>query len=261
MLETVRIEAWFRILAQPHNRCIRDFTNDDTQNQTRCKPESREEKRNARRSPALWLKTALVKVCKQDGTTVSDTVRRLISEHVFKAEASLSQPALKDITMTIAKNPRKTLGMTAAAALSAFLFTAQPSMADAELFSSFDHNKDGKITIEEINPDVVRILDANHDKAIALGEFKPVTEMQSINDDIRETSDQRAEREIKVAFTKIDLSQPGNSSVNIWSASEIIPVDASDAEVKAMIADLKDKVTKGQFSDHPVPPTPPPSKN
>ena len=203
------------------------------------------------------LKTALVKACKQDGTTVSDTVRRLISEYVAKADASQSQPALKDITMTIAKNPRKTIGMTAAAALSAFLFAAQPSMADAELFSSFDHNKDGKITIDEIHPEVVRILDTNHDKAVALKEFKTVAEMQSVNDDIRETPNQRTKREIKVAFTRIDLSEPGNSSVDIWSASENIPVDASDTDVKAMIANLKDKVTKGQTAHHPAPPTPP----
>ena len=203
------------------------------------------------------LKKALVKACQRDGTTVSDKVRTLISDYVAEAEASQTQPALKDIAMTITKNPRKTLLMSAAAALSAFLFAAQPSMADAELFASFDHNKDGKITTEEINPDVVRILDTNHDRAIAIGEFKPVAEMQSVSDDIRETGDQRTEREIKVAFTKIDLSEPGNSSVNIWSATETIPVDATDAEVKAMLADLKSKVNEGQASGHPPAPTPP----
>ena len=74
------------------------------------------------------LKQALVKACKQDAVTVSDKVRALISDYVAEAEASQTQPVLKDIAMTITKNPRKTLGMTAIAAISAFLFAAQPSI-------------------------------------------------------------------------------------------------------------------------------------
>lgn len=186
------------------------------------------------------LKTALVKACKQDGTTVSDTVRRLISEYVAKADASQSQPALKDITMTIAKNPRKTVGLTITAALSALLLTAQPSMADNTLFASYDKNNDGIIAADEIHLDAIYHLDSNDNNSIEPSEFKPLTEAESTTSSLKQDTQGQAQREISATYKKIDLTNPGTASVLEWGIGHTVPADMPHDEVEILTAMMLD---------------------
>lgn len=190
------------------------------------------------------MKQALVKACKNQGVTVSDTVRGLITEYITVAEAGAPQPRLKGIAMKIARNPRKTLGMTLTSALAAVFLLAQPSVADDKLFASFDKNADGIIATDEINEDVVRVLDENHNNSIEPDEFSPLTEVESITDNIRQNDSGADERTVSVVYTKIDLSSPNDASVSILEARETIAADATDSEVEAMVAVLQETVAK-----------------
>lgn len=205
------------------------------------------------------MKKSLVDACRKQGVTVSDTVRGLISEYIATAEAGDPEPALKGIAMKISKNPRKTFGMTLTSMLAAIFLVAQPSLADDRIFESFDENADGVITMEEINEDVVRALDRNGNKTIELNEFETETEFESVNDIVRQVSDTIDERELRVSYTKIKLTE-GHADVGIWSVSDTIPVDANEEEVKDFIAKMKLMMKDHANStphDQLTPPTPP----
>lgn len=230
-----------------------------TDDKRRKGPEKQTERLEVRLGPSL--RDRFLSACRNMGATPSDVLRAAMSDYVLRAEAAERQSLKQELTMKIARNPRKTLGMTAAAALSAFLFAAQPSVADEELFASFDTDQDGVLTEAEVNPEVITALDKNHDGEVKLAEFKPYTVVESENDDIRGFPGEDPAREIRVSYSVIDLSEPGSASVNTWAATETIDVNAPEAEVDAVFARLKAKVQSGKDKDTPprppVPPTPP----
>jgi len=178
----------------------------------------------------------------------SEMLRGLISEHVAKVEASKTQPALKDITMTIAKNPRKSFAFTAATALSALLLTAQPSMAEDTLFDSYDKNNDGIITTDEIHIDAVYHLDSDNNNSIEPDEFHPLIEAENTTNSLKNDSQGQTQREISATYKRIDLSTPGNANITEWGIGHTLPADTPDQEIEditTMLLEMMKQHSKG----------------
>ena len=194
------------------------------------------------------MKQALVEACRKQGVTVSDTVRGLFSEYVSAAQAGETQPKLKGIAMKIAKNPRKTLGMTLAAALSAVVFLAQPSVADDALFESFDTNEDGVIDADEMDREALIMIDRDHNDKIEPDEFLPELTTRETRDEILETGSGERTREIAFTIRELKLVQGGEEAethLNTFSCSTSIALEASADDMQAEIADLTAKCERG----------------
>lgn len=177
------------------------------------------------------LKQTLVRICRQNGTTVSKTVRALIENYVEEVEAGNFQPLHKELTMKIIRNPRKTFAMTLTCALSALLFAAQPSIADDALFSAYDKDADGLLTVEELHVDAVKALDRNFDNRVQRNEFQVRTERESAHEQIIKLEDGSEELEISVLITRIDLSDAEEAVVNIWGLNHTLPAETSPSDI------------------------------
>ncbi|MEO1476116.1 MAG: hypothetical protein AAFS13_07000 [Pseudomonadota bacterium] len=185
------------------------------------------------------LKQSLVRACKRQGVTVSDTVRRLISEYVDAAEASDSQPAIKEIAMKIARNPIKSLAMTTATASAFVLFAAQPSMAEDDIFASFDKNADGVLTEGELNWEILDLLDADDDQAVALSEFKWKAWSESTTDKVLAAGDGEPVREIAYIRYQVVFDGPKSVTSNRSVCSDTLALDASATDAAILLDSLK----------------------
>ena len=187
------------------------------------------------------MKRDLVTACRQQGVTVSDTVRQLISDYIDAVEAGSPSPAYKEIAMRIAKNPLKTLGMTLASATAFALFAVQPSAADDDIFNSFDQNADGVLTEGEITAEALAILDADRDAQIAVNEFETQTIVRETADRVTSNPEGDAVREVLYVVKEVAFPAENESSINIWSCSDTLAVEADAAAVAALLGDLERK--------------------
>ena len=64
------------------------------------------------------------------GETASAAVRRFIDGYIAETETGRSETPIKELTMTVKRNPLKSLAMAASAAMAASLFATLPSTAD-----------------------------------------------------------------------------------------------------------------------------------
>ena len=64
------------------------------------------------------------------GETASAAVRRFIDGYIAETETGRSETPIKELTMTVKRNPLKSLTMAASAGMAAVLFVALPSTAD-----------------------------------------------------------------------------------------------------------------------------------
>jgi len=198
------------------------------------------------------MKQALVKACRKQGVTVSDTVRGLISEYISAAKAGSPQPKLKGIAMKIVQNPRKTLGMTLAASFSAIFLLAQPSVADDALFASFDKNEDGVIDANELDLEALSMIDRDHSETVEPDEFQAKLTMRETSDEILEKGSGERSREIAFTIRKLELVQgeeDAETHLNTFSCSTSIALDASEDETQAEIVTLTEKCERG-LKDH-----------
>ena len=138
--------------------------------------------------------------------------------------------------MTIAKNPRKTVGLTITAALSAFLLTAQPSMADDTLFASYDKNNDGIIAADEIHLDAIYHLDTNDNNSVDPSEFQPLTETEITTNSLKQDQEGQTMREISATYKRIDLTIPGQANVSEWGIGHTLAADTPDDKIEEIAA-------------------------
>lgn len=76
------------------------------------------------------VKRNFMAAARTHGETASAAVRRFIEGYIAETEAGQSETAIKELTMTVKRNPMKSLAVAASAAMAAFMFAAQPSIAD-----------------------------------------------------------------------------------------------------------------------------------
>ncbi|MEM7661239.1 MAG: hypothetical protein AAF292_03245 [Pseudomonadota bacterium] len=195
------------------------------------------------------LKQSLVTACKLQGVTVSDTVRRLIVDYVQAAEASETQPAIKEIAMKIARNPMKTVAMTVAAASSFVLFAAQPSLAEDDIFSSFDTNEDGVLTEGELSWEILDLLDADDNQAVGPTEFKWRAWSESTTDRVLAAGDGTPTREIAYTRYQVVFDGPKSVTSNRSVCSDTLPVnaaaEAADLLLETLKSDCAERVWEG----------------
>lgn len=153
------------------------------------------------------VKRAFMRETKRNGETASDAVRRFIDQYLEEAAQAQKPTPLSEITMTVAKNPRKTLAMTLSAAATAFTIAALPSAADESGFDVLDKNKNGVIEAEDIGEgaDVLfSVLDKNGDNQITRDEFGDVKAKV-----IKTESGDKTVVTRKISVLKVDASEDG----------------------------------------------------
>ena len=124
-------------------------------------------------------------LCRERSSTASDVLRSFITGFIDDAErAATEEPApsrLKELSIMLKRNPRKSL-TASASALGAFaLFAATPSVADDDVFERLDRNGDGLLTVEELTDPssggydatrtMIETMDLDDDGALSASEF------------------------------------------------------------------------------------------
>ncbi len=204
-------------------------------------PKARKEKKSEMLDVRLpyGMKRALVAACKQQGVTVSDTVRGLISEYIAATEADVSNPKLKGIAMKILQNPRKTFGMTLVSAFAATLFLTSPSVADDKIFESFDTDNNGRLSESEVSADVLDILDLDKNEEILPDEFQTYAKVFKSEDRVTTGQDGKAVREVSYVIKELRFEEPYSTSLNVNACSDTLPIEADKKEVEAVLAQMK----------------------
>lgn len=198
-------------------------------------------------------KKDFMEICKERGTTASDAVRGFISgviEDAARTETEEKAPKrLKELSMTLRKNPRKAL-TASASALGAFaLFATTPSVADDKVFERLDKNSDGLVTLEEISPadskgyaaaqEMFSALDRDEDGALTNDEFLSPSGCIVRREDKAEKKNGESSRTISIKMTAYDLTDPEMTNISIMTGDVMLDVDASEEEIKKTADDLQ----------------------
>ncbi|MEM9669904.1 MAG: hypothetical protein AAF950_13340 [Pseudomonadota bacterium] len=190
------------------------------------------------------LKQALVQACKDQGVTVSDTVRRLISDYIDAVEASDHSPAITEIAMKIAHNPIKSFGMAVITASAFALFAAQPSVAEDDLFASFDDDDNDLITEDELGLEIIELFDTDKNRALARGEFKRRGWSEATTDRVLASGDGSPIREVAYIHYQVMFDGPNSVVTHRSVCSENPPIDANAKDVSILIKTLKSECSE-----------------
>ena len=198
-------------------------------------------------------KIAFMQACKEQGITSSDALRAGIDEFLATREGQSQPSQFKNVVTLMKTNPKKTVGSLMAMSIGAALFTAMPSAAQDELFTQYDKNKDGVLTVGEISENdgkVFEVLDKNGDGQISADEFEREAEVSQIMDAIEKDDDGNDVRVITFEQTKIKLSEEGKAQIIVSRWAENVDIDATDEEVAARIEEMKSNTV--ELGDGPV---------
>ncbi|MAP95716.1 MAG: hypothetical protein CMK07_12270 [Ponticaulis sp.] len=193
-------------------------------------------------------KIAFMDACKEEGITASEALRAGIDEFLeTRSRQSQHSHAMKDV-VTLMTRKKKTVGSLLALSLSAVAFTALPSAAADELFVQFDKNKDGVLTAGEISKNdgkVFDVLDKNGDGEISPDEFKREGQVSRVTDTIEQDETGEDVRIIAYELTQIQLTgaEEGKAEISVSKWAESVDMDADQAAVDAVIAEMKTNAT------------------
>lgn len=198
--------------------------------------------------------------CKEKGMTASDVVRAFIAgfnEDARRTEPEeMAQMRLKELSMTLKKNPRKIFG-TGLGALSAFaLFASATSYADDDVFERLDKNQDGKLTASEISNgegeryqatvEMVTALDRDEDGSLTRTEFSSPAGCAILREEKVVVKNENKTRTVSLKFVAYDLTDAELHKISVSSANISLEGEMTDeeAEEKAekMKADLLSKI-------------------
>jgi len=171
------------------------------------------DKRREKKSESLEVrlpysvKRAFMRATKRRGETASEAVRQFIDQYLEEAAQAETPSALSEITMTVTKNPRKTLAMALSAAAAAFTFAALPSAAD-----------DG----------VLALLDMNGDKVLTRSDFETMQGGDEAFEAIAEKADKNAGGQISEAEFATFESNAVVKKINIATDGSDVPANLTE---------------------------------
>lgn len=211
-------------------------------------------------------KLAFMEACREDGTTASDTLRRLIADELERKARPEPQ---RSWTMTIRNNPLRIAAGFAGTALAAATFGAGISMADDEVFDAFDRNGDGAITYSEFlgphdeggqgdqsgHRELFEALDIDNSQTLDRDEFEGRGSFSRRSDRVIER-DGKESRVIGVEVFDYDLAEEGSTSISITAETRSIDPDTGPEEVERLFAELETKIDEAR-KRQPAPPVPP----
>lgn len=191
-------------------------------------------------------KIAFMEACKKEGITASEALRDGIREFLASRDGqSQRSSVLKDVVTLMKMNTRKTVGSLIALSLGSAVFVTLPSQAQDKLFAEYDKNEDGYLTAGEISKNddrIFAVLDTDGDGRISPDEFKREAEYSEVSDSIEEDEDGNPVRMISLEQTRIELVDAEKGSVHVSRWEETIGMDASQADVDALVADMKQRI-------------------
>ena len=221
-------------------------------------------------------KTAFMGACQEKGISASEALRSQIDTFIGSPAPSQKRNQFGATFNMIRLHSKKSIATLTALATSAALFAALPSSADEKLFDAFDKNNDGVISLSELGSKddrVISILDQDGSGDISRDEFRRKTEVIDVRDNTTsDAGDGKPEiRTLQVERTVLELQGEGSISISIQRWAEDIAIDASEADVEAMIGKMRENVEtmddsgphmhkikkKIELVDPPEPPPPP----
>lgn len=190
-------------------------------------------------------KIAFMNACKREGISASEALRAGIAEFLdaHDRQSQRSNP-LKEVVTLMRLNTKKTIGSLMALSLGTAIFAAMPSAAEDELFAKFDKNDDGVLTAGEISKNdgkVFEVLDTNGDGQISADEFQREAQISQTSDTIEQDDDGNDVRIIAYELTQIRIKDDGHAEVMASKWAESVAMDADQAEVDALLEDMKSK--------------------
>jgi hypothetical protein len=202
-------------------------------------------------------KQAFMEACREQGVTASDTLRRLIAQEL--EAASPPEKARRTFTMTIKDNPLKAAAGAAGAALTAALFGGGVSMAEDQVFSSYDRNADGVITYGEFagltqprapagsfgHERIFEVMDQDGSQSLGPREFEGEGAFTRRTDQVTERDGVRA-RVIGIERFAYDVAGEEETAISVTSATKTVDVDASPEEIEAAYAELAREMQDGR---------------
>jgi len=173
----------------------------------------------------------------ENGLSVSEVLRGLASDYC----KTFTTPSERSSRM------RKLSIFGTMALLFGALFSA-PAIAEKDIFSVFDIDNNGRLTLGEISSegdgDIIIALDKNADNWVSAAEFQPKGEGEQFKDISDDFGDGDRQRFLEFVFVTFELAPDRHVTQKVDTGRVPIPFDATDAQVAKIQGTLRAKFTK-----------------
>ncbi|MGV6819605.1 MAG: hypothetical protein ACWA5T_03810 [Parvularcula sp.] len=221
------------------------------------KPEKKSETLEVRLP--LSQKKAFMAACRRNKTTASDAVRGFVDDFVTRDERTptvhrLAVP-LKEMSMTLKSNPRKSAGMALGLSGLFLALGATPSLADDDLFAAYDKNADGVLTRDELPEGgaqsgagaLMTAMDADQNGKITPQEFLPKATAVSVKNEGEVKEDGMVGTMIHGKRTDYDLTDPEDVKISVVELKSIS--DGDEAAIDDKMAEMRTMLETGDFGE------------